>query len=553
MASMDQRTKILEQLAASGVSRRSFLKQATVLGFSAVFASEFLAACSGSGSGSNGGDVSASPRAGGTFIEGYDRDFSPADPVFTPWLDPTMNAFYEALVFRNPEGQAVPMMVTGFSSDAGGWQFTLRDGLKFHSGDKVTPAAVVKVMKLMADPTTGLNGVFWVPVTDISASGQNVNCDTDGPFLAFQELITTESSYIANQESREAAGDQYGTTVVDGTGPFKLGEFKAGQKVTALKWTEYPGAVLPFLSNKSQAYLDGITWIPITQASQRANELESGNVDAVKNVPPQDIDRLKGNSDVTVVEFQELSNFFLALNLADSSLGFDDLRVRQAISQAIDRQAIVNTIFLGHAAATYGPAYPAYPLYNSEVEQFNKYDPSQAAALLDQAGWVVGADGIREKDGKKLSFTSAQLADDTEVSVMQAVVDMLKHVGIEMKTRAYEAAAFYPLQVPDTTSYAFRWLWSSPIDVVNWFIANTISQAPANAAQQTAFQKWQRAGTPDELKAAAFEYQRVVAEQLPIIPLYTPNTVWAANKKVVGWTPNQVNLYPLYNDVWLTS
>ena len=554
----------LTELASQGLPRRKFLKGAAAMGISAAFASEFLAACSSSPGAVTPSDTtaatsaapsesSAAPTVGGTFREGYDRELTAPDPVQNAWADPTFNAFYEALIIRNPEGSPVPMLASDFSSGPTGWQFTLRDGLKFHSGAPVTAEVVVTDFKLFAGPKTGQNFPWWAPITDIGSTGSVITCQTKSDYRAFQETITTEYAYILNPAAREKAGKTYGASVTDGTGPFKMDSFTP-QGCTASRWDDYPGSVTPFFQNKGKAYLDGIKWVPITQASQRANELESDNVDAVKNAPPQDIDRLKSNSDLVVVEFQELSNFFLSVNLGNTKLGFDDVRVRQAISAAIDRQGLVDSIFLGHAAATYGPVPPGFKWYNPAVEALNAFDPDQSAKVLDEAGWTLGSDGLRAKNGDKLSFTSIQMTNSTEEAVMQAVVQMLKKVGIEMKVEALEGAAFFPKLSNETVSYSFKWLWSGVVDVSALFV-NFYQPAAADGAKKTlaAYAPWSAAATEDELKAAAESYQAVFAEQLALIPLITPNTIWASNKKVVGWTPNQANLYPFYNDVWISA
>lgn len=544
----------LQELADSGVSRRGFLRGAAALGVSAAFASSFLAACSSPSNDPSGSATpTGSPKPGGTFREGYDRELTPPDPVQNAWADPTFNAFYEGVVIRNPEGSPVPMLASAFTSGPTGWDFTLRENLKFHSGAAVTPEVVVTDFKLFANPKTGQNFPWWAPITSITNKGQVVTCATKSDYRAFQETITTEYAYILNPAAREKAGAQYGASVVDGTGPFKMDTFSP-QSCVASRWEDYPGSITPFFQNKGKAYLDGIKWVPITQASQRANELESGNVDAVKNTPPQDVDRLKANTDLVVVEFQELSNFFLSVNLGNTKLGFDDIKVRQAISAAIDRQALVDSIYLGHAAATYGPVPPGFKWYNPAVEPMNAYDTTKAAKLLDEAGWALGSDGVRAKNGTRLSFTTLQMAESTEEKVMQAVVEMLKKVGIEMKVEALEGAAFFPKLTNTLDSYAFKWLWSGVVDVSALFVQFYQPTDAAGAkATLAAYQPWVEAATEGQLKTAAQDYQATFAEQLALIPLVTPNTVWASNKKVIGWTPNQANLYPFYNDVWLAS
>jgi peptide/nickel transport system substrate-binding protein len=550
----DQSAVSLEELVAQHasrqLSRRSLLKKAGALGLTAGAIGPLLAACGSAAPSASGASAGGKPIRGGTFKEGYDRDFTPVNPVANAWADPDYNALFEALVMRNPEGEIVPMLADKFSSSATGWTFHLRQGLKFQSGAPLTPQAVVEDFNLFRSPKTGQNGPFWTPITDVKAQGENVICTTKGPYQAFQETVVTEYSYIMNPATWNKQGKTYGTKPTDGTGPFVLSSYVPGQHVTATRWEGYPGSIVPFFANKGKAYLDGIQWIPITQSSQRAPQMQTGAVDAIKNPPPQDVATLKSDPNLVVLEFQELSNFFLSVNMGDKDLGFDDVRVRQGISQAIDREQIVKAIFLGHAAATYGPVMTRWKWYNPAVEQYNQYNPTKAGQLLDAAGWKMGSGGVRSKNGQQLAFTTINLSDDTQNQVLQAVSQMLAKVGVKMTVQSLAAAAFYPKLTNKATSYAFKWLWSSPIDVVALFVEFYQPKLGALNDVYDAYTKWQTAATTPELKQAALDYQKTFASQIPLIPLYTQNTIWVHNKNVVGWQPNQANLYPFYNDVW---
>lgn len=568
MARRDSETELTD-LARKGMSRRAFMKRAAVFGVSATAAGQILAACGSDGddgadaSGSSDGAAdptptsadgdsateSTGPKTGGVLREGYDRGLTPADSVLSAWADPAFNAFYEALIIRNPEGALVPMLVSSFSSDATGWEFEMREGLKFHTGADLTPDVVLENLELFRDPATGVNAVFWAPVTGVNADGNTIRCETDGPFLALGETIATEYSYLLNPATRAEYGAEYGAAIVDGTGPFTQTEFDAIQGATGARWDDYPGSVVPFFENKGTAYLDEITWIPITEPAQRRSEIETGNVDAVKNPAPQDVEALMGNSDLVVQEFQEFSNFFLSLNHTATQFGFDDVRVRQAISHAIDREGIVASLLRGRAVPTYGPFMPGYTLYNPEVEQFNQFDVDAARGLLDEAGWVEGSGGVREKDGARLSFPMIHLADPLENTVMEAIVEMLKEIGVDMQNTNEESAAFWPQLTPDLPAYSLKWLWSSPPDVAAYFFS--LQPEGTATSSRDAYAEWQTAADAAGLKAASYKLQMVMAEELSLVPIYTPNTVWVNHKDVVGWQPNQVNLYPFYNDVWI--
>ena len=388
----------LGDYAAHRISRRELLKRAGLLGVAAAVVGPLVA--SGTAGATTPGrrgkcargfvglpkERRELPRAATTAV------FTPPNPVANAWADPDFNALFEALVMRNPAGEIVPMLADKFSSGPQGWTFHLRDGLKFQSGVPLTAAAVVEGFNLFRSPKTGQNGPFWTPVTNVTASGQDVICATTHPFQAFQETVTTEYSYIMDPDTWKADGAAYGTKATNGTGPFILTSFSPSEHVVAQRWEDYPGSIVPFFQNHGKAYLDSITWISITDASERAPQIQTGLVDAIKNPPPQDVDTLKDNPDIVVLEYQELSNFFLSVNMADESLGFNDLRVRQAISHAIDRQAIVESIFLGHAVPTYGPVMTKYKWYNPAVENFNQFNLALAESLLDDA--VVGRKGL---------------------------------------------------------------------------------------------------------------------------------------------------------------
>jgi ABC-type transport system substrate-binding protein len=222
------------------------------------------------------------------------------------------------------------------------------------------------------------------------------------------------------------------------------------------------------------------------------------------------------------------------------------------MSHAIDRVGIAKAVFFGHAAPTYGPIAPNYKWYNPAVEKFNQFDPGLAKKLLDQAGWTVGSGGIREKAGKKLSFTHLDWAAQAQGKlIMEAIVPMMRDVGIDMKVKSLESAAFFPAY-PKSQSFGYEWLWSSPVDVL--VIFNIIPTPAYNGNLpdlKAAFTQWQTASSNAKLKSAAMKSQLIWAQKLPKIPIVTRNDIWVHNKKVHGWSPSQTMLYPFYNDVWV--
>ncbi len=557
MSSKDGKHDDLNHLMASyrpsGISRREFLQRALILGMSLPAATSFLANVS-TALAQDATAAAMTPVTGGTFIEGYDRDFSKVEPIAPGWDDPSLVAVYEFPIIRDPKAVPAPMVAESWtvSDDGLVWTFKIRDGLKFQSGAPCTNEQIVQNFKTFADEKLGQNAVFWTPVASIETADNNsVVVKMKTPFAAFPETLATENSMITNIDARAKAPDTFGATTADGTGPFTLEKYAPGDEVVVARWADYPGSIVPFVENKGPAYLDKVRWVPILEPANRANELESGGVDAVKNPSPQDAARLEGNADLATVEFPQPANFYITLNQTKTDLGFNDLNVRQAISHAIDRDGIAQSIFFGKAVGTPGPIANNWHWYDSGVEKFNGFDPDLSKKMLDDAGWAVGSDGIREKNGKKLSFTCV-IQNDVSNGLLasQAVVDMLKDVGVEMKVQKVPGTEIVTARAA-SEAYGLEWLWSAQLDVLVFFFnLPALDYTGGDKDIAAALAAYQSAKDTTELEAAARKVQLLWAERLPTIPIVTANNIWAFNKKIHGWTPNQAMLYPLYNDVW---
>jgi len=543
--------RLMSEYEAKGISRREFLRGALILGLSIPAASSFLATASKV----LAQDASAgTPVSGGTFVEGYDRDFSKVEPIAPGWDDPTLVAVYEFPLIRDPNGVPAPMVAESWevSEDSLTWTFKIREGLTFHSGAPCTNVEIVQNFDAFRQDGMGQNSVFWVPVETVEAGdGNTVIVKLTAPFAAFPETLATENSMICNIDAREASPDTFGSTTADGTGPFTLVTFSPGDQVVVARWEDYPGSIVPFVENKGPAYLDEIRWVPILEPANRANELEAGGVDAVKNPSPQDAARLEANPDLVTVEFPQPANFYITLNQSRTELGFNDLNVRQAISHAIDRDGIAQSIFFGKAVGTQGPIASNWHWYDPGVEAFNQYDPELARTMLDEAGWTVGSDGIREKDGTKMSFECVIQTDSSNaVLAAQAVVAMLADVGVDMQVQRVPAAEIVTARA-ESSAYGLEWLWSAQADVLVFFYnIPSLEYTGGDPDVGAAFDAYQSAKNEAELEAAARSAQLLWAERLPTIPVVTVNNIWAFKKTVHGWTPNQAMLYPLYNDVW---
>jgi peptide/nickel transport system substrate-binding protein len=553
------------------ITRREFMRKALATGLTLSAASAVLAACAqGAGTTTAAAGVSTTaagaPVQGGTLREGYNRDVSKHDPLTTNWYDPAFFAIYETILTDNPEGETAAQIADTFEASDDGltYTFNIPSGTKFHSGADLDATTMAEFYKTLQS-TSFIAGLAAPVDTYEAPDASTLVIRMKNPWIGVLGPHKTGYWALSNIQAWNDAGGAesttYGTETADGTGPFTHEEWVPGSHVLVNKWADYPGSRTPFFENKGPAYLDAIRWTVITEAAQRATQLENGDIDTVIGPAHTDVARLEGNPDLTVYKFPEWSGYMLSMN-HDYPEFFGDQETRQGLSHALDREAMVAAILSGNGAATYGPFPTTDRNYDPAVEALNNYDVARANELLDQAGWVVGADGIREREGTKFSFELMVEAESTQEAVASAVSAAFNEVGVDAQVNVVDrAVAFERQSAPGRDSVPmslFFWLWPIPIDVLTLFAGSAFIPVPnfSHAVVpriDTAIQNWQNSATPEDAQAAASEFQLAWAEELPFLSLMNQNATFVKSNRVHGWSPYVWNLYPFYNDVWIEA
>ena len=398
-----------------------------------------------------------------------------------------------------------------------------------------------------------MNQFFWAPVRDVRVEDGEVVIVLRHPYAGLPTLLRSWHSAIHHQTARDAAGDAYGWTTASGTGPFRFHSLEPGRHLEVARWEDYLGTAVDWMANRGPAYLDGIRWIPLLDEETRAAALEEGEVDCLQNPSLLHVDRLAANPDLRVIRYQQSSLAYLALDHQTRELGFHDRRVRQAVSHAIDRDALVQADLGGHGWAAYGPIPSHDQWYEPGVETLNAYDPAAAERLLDEAGFP------RNRDGVRMTVPVNVLEDGTLHRVAASLSTMLGRVGVRLDLRHIAGfGAFYAAAAGHPPAFLSKWLWPDPVDAILGFVDSRSHAGPnwqraANPDIDAACDAWRTAPDQDTQRAAATRLQLLCAEDLPLIPLYSPAAAWAHHRRVHGWTPVRANLYPLYNDVWMDA
>ncbi|MGH2561337.1 MAG: ABC transporter substrate-binding protein [Thermomicrobiales bacterium] len=315
------------------------------------------------------------PVRGGSIRVGRPGDFLHFDPFFAITANlPMYRQLYNTLVVYDAELNPQPQLAESweFSDDRLTVTFKLRSGVTFHNGQEFTADDVVANIERAQDATLSHSLLGYTrPMTGVTAPDPlTVEFTFSEPANAIFDLLT-----VMGIVAPEAFANPLINPV--GTGPFSFAEWNPGQEARFVRYENYWEEGLP--------YADEIIVRGVPDQQAAVASLEAGELDIIQGVPLNEVPRLRESSDLAVVLGTEASQFYtFYCNTARPP--FDQKEVRQAMSHAIDRQTIVDTVLFGVGKATQSP-FPEWSLaYNAEHVDWFPYDLDRAKELLTQAG-----------------------------------------------------------------------------------------------------------------------------------------------------------------------
>ncbi|MDQ3547984.1 MAG: ABC transporter substrate-binding protein [Chloroflexota bacterium] len=382
---------------------------------------------------------------GGTLIEASILDLRTLNPLLMN-DNPSFNVgfmVFENLAEANPDTlDPVGNLAEGWETteDAKTWTVYLREGVTWHDGEAFDAEDVKLTYDLYMNPDSGSNQtsdlagkVESVEIIDPMTVQFNLKLSivdflldiAGGTYLIIPEHIWGAVPPSEIQQHPGATGTDPSQVV--GTGPFIFQEWITGDRVTVTKNPNYwDGDVV----------LDEVIYKIVPDTSAAVAQLRTGEVDIFVGVQGAQVADLE-SADVVITDYPTLSFNFYGTQLDETkSTKFQDARVRQALLYAIDRQAIVDEIFFGYSQVAVGTIPTLSWAFNPEgidPALLYEYDPELSVQLLDEAGWVEGSDGIREKDGEKMSFLMYGISSsETAVQTLQVMQESWREIGVEM-------------------------------------------------------------------------------------------------------------------------
>jgi ABC-type transport system substrate-binding protein len=350
-------------------------------------------------------------------------------------LNEVAHYIYETLFDRDPEGEVVNLLVenASISDDGLVHTWTLQPNVTFHDGNEFNAESVKWNLDRKVELQLSLYDLIPFESVEV-VDDLTVEVTLTRPSPAMYGVLATKTWSMVNPTLVEEGGDEVLQNEASGTGPFVLVENIPNEVLRLEKNQNYWQEGLP--------YFDEVVFQVVPDISTRATMLEAGETQMSLGLSTQDLERFKDTSGIKVLEGLGSQQYYITLN--NSRPPLDDVRVRQAINHAVDKQGIIDAVFLGSWAE------PATAPYMNETAQgfveggTFEYDPDLARQLLEEAGWTAEGDGIRQKDGEELALTVHTRSGSTpgDIEIAELVQSMLQEVGIALEIIVLDSAAF---------------------------------------------------------------------------------------------------------------
>lgn len=447
----------------------------------------------------------------------------------------------DSLLYQNPStGELGPWLATSYEANADATEFTfsLREGVTFSDGSAFTADDVKATFDdiLAAGAKSGaVQSLIGYEKTTV-ADPLTAVVSFSKPNAAFPNSTASVGLGIVSSESLATPFDDRATgeTLV-GTGPFTLDSYAKDVETVLSRRENYAWAPAA-LGNAGTAYLEQVTFQVIPEAGVRTGSLTSGQVDAIGSVQPTDLETLK-SSGLQVVDRANPGNVFgIYFNHARPAVS--DIRVREAISHAVNAKEIRDTALNELFAVGTSVLASTTPGYADQSAAFT-FDPAAATSLLDQAGWAVGADGIREKGGKKLTLKAIWITNfGPNQTALELLQQQLKAVGIGLKLSGSVVPEF--LKAQESGDYDFAWHNQSRAD--GDILRTAFSSAATNYPRiddpelESLLQEQLATGDAAQRAVLLAKAQERLATQYNQIPVHELTTIVGVQETVHGIT-----------------
>lgn len=493
--------------------------------------------------------------------------FSQEPTVFNPHLphievDEGIHfAIFDALFDVDGDGNFYPLLAKevptvangGVSADGLTWKITLRDDVKWHDGTPFTAEDVKFTFELLVNPDFR----SWRPNGHELARDLTVVSPTELTWTMSEiyapYMSILASTFIVPKHAFDGVDPNeapFNNNPI-GTGAFKWKSRVAGSSIELDANPDYFGDG-PYLERLVVKYVPDLTVL--------YTQFKTGDIDVIglQYITPDNYENAKTLPDRVVEIYGSASFESITLNMQRPQ--FQDLKVRQALYHAIDKASIIDALYYGVPSPTEG-YIPPESYYHNDKLPTHEYDPKKSIALLDEAGWVPGSDGIREKDGMRMSFSNSTTSGNhLREQAQQFLQQSFKDIGVEMTISNLPPAVmwgeYWSMSQFDSVVVGLNCLTGADPDSSNYFMSNA-SPATGGSGQNTwvynnpevdaLLVKGGQLVSPEERLPIYLKLQEVLRADLPFLPLFQYATIRGRKAGIEGYAANINNRIDTWN------
>lgn len=445
-------------------------------------------------------------------------------------LDPTVDSsaiginvflnLYDQLTEIKADGSVGPLIAESWDSadEQKTWTFKIRNGIKFHDGTTMTVDDIIWTFKkIMADAKSPVRPYLTQVQSIEKLDGNRIQFKLGSPFVTFDRQVTLVS--VVPQKAYETLGAQQFSLNPVGSGPFKVKRWVKDSALELDAFADYWGG---------KPKVDQVVVKPVPAEASRAAALISGELDVVPVLPPTLVDALANKPGVNIVKVKANRAVYGGINVTNPLLS--NVKLRQAINHAIDRDAIVTRLLRGAGVPLGQIAAPVLFGYDANLKP-PAYDVALAKKLVEESGYK----------GEPIPFQYPNNRWAFADQVAQAVGNYLKAAGINVQLQPMEFSAFFPLWVGDKLQALYMFsLGITIMDadlILNLEYESGVSHGYWRSAEVDALAKQQRAEKdPEKRKQIMSRIWKLSQEAAPFFPLYSEIQAYGV-RDGVKWEP----------------
>ena len=472
-----------------------------------------------------------------------------------------VNMFQDTLVALDWDGRTpIPYLAKSWtvSPDGKTYTFKLRDDVSFCSGKKFTAEDVVYSFKRLKSPE--IKGPYAWRAGNIkelrAPDPYTVEYELNEPYSELLLQLTMFTNVIHNKESVEALGKDYGIKGADGTGPWCFESWQPRTQIVLKRHDAYKWGPSMY-ANKGPVKFEKLVIKIVPEDSSRVAAMMAGQFDITHQFPAQFIAQAKA---APMLQVQEAKPNFQLLYFGFKTTRpmVADRRVREAMSIAINRAELGKAIMFGNADPAFTDVDPDALDFDPKTKGIVNEDVERAKKLLDEAGWIPGADGVREKDGVKLQPKVYYTQAGNTPRIAEAIQGYLRRIGVQWQLQPWDSTiAAAKMAEQDYEIWSVTVPYLSAGDLMNiYFNSKNIPTPNRMNWKDAETDEWLRLGRSalteaDRAKYYAMVQQKVTREHL-WIPVLNINMHQVTSKKIKGARPHMIYQNTFYKGLDVT-